>query len=361
MATTQAAILQNINLNAPPESVTRGGRARWWRRTGTRRGRGFRYEWPDGRPVTDEAALERIRTLAVPPAWREVRVSPSPRGALQAIGLDAAGRVQRVYHASFIARQQLRKYEKVVRFGELLPALRRRTNEDIESEGLTKQKVLAVVVRLINDLYFRIGSEHSVRRYRTYGVTTLRNRHLDIEDGGRLVFRFTGKHQVRQRRVLVDEELATLMRDLKAVGGARLFEYTDEEGRVRAVRPRDVNEYIKAATSDEFSAKDFRTWGGSLLAAVKLAEARPSEDERESRRNVVRAVRQVAEHLGNTPAVCRSSYVHPAVFDSYRRGVTIEEFRPRRERRRVLGRQPEYQPEELALLKLLRAKPNGQS
>jgi len=357
MASVEAAIQTNVARGALAGSVTRDRRARWWRRTGSK-SRGFRYETADGRPVKDEAALERIRSLVIPPAWREVRISPSPRSALQAVGVDKMGRVQRIYHASFTAKRARRKYEKIERFGEALPALRRRTNEDIAREGLGKERVLAVVVRLINDLYFRVGSEESVRRYRTYGVTTLRNRHIEIKTRGRLVFKFTGKHHIKHRRILVDEELASLMRDIKAIGGAKLFEYVCEDGRVRAVTPRDVNEYIKAATSPEFSAKDFRTWGGTLLAASELAEMGCCREERQSKRNVVAAVRRVAERLGNTPSVCRSCYIHPAVLEAYARGKSIDEFRPRRARR-IQRQQPEYTVEEVALLKLLRARKNG--
>jgi DNA topoisomerase-1 len=357
MASVEAAIQQNIAPSALAGSVTRDRRANWWRRRGSK-SRGFRYETAAGRPVDDEAAVERIKSLAVPPAWDEVRISPSPRSPLQAIGVDQAGRVQRIYHPSFVARRARRKYEKIERFGAALPALRRQTNEDIARDGLGKERVLAVVVRLINDLYFRVGSEDSVKRYRTYGVTTLRNRHLEIKRGGRLVFKFTGKHHVKHRRILVDEELAALIRDIKAIGGSKLFEYIGEDGRVRAVTPRDVNEYIKAAAGEEFSAKDFRTWGGTLLAATELAEMGCGEEERESKRNLTAAVKRVAERLGNTPTVCRSCYIHPAVLEAYARGVSIEEFRPRRARR-IQRRQPEYSVEELALLKLLRAQKNG--
>src|ERR687890_1941104 len=340
MASVEAAIQQNVARGALAGSVTRDRRARWWRRTGSK-SRGFRYEAADGRPVEDEAALERIKSLVIPPAWREVRISPSPRGSLQAIGVDKAGRVQRIYHPSSVARRARRKYEKIERFGELLPALRRKTNEDIAREGMGKERVLAVVVRLINDLYFRVGSEESVRRYRTYGVTTLRNRHLEIKRGGRLFFKFVGKHHIKHRRILVDEELAALVRDIKAIGGAKLFEYVGEDGRVRAVTPRDVNEYIKSVTSPEFSAKDFRTWGGTLLAATELAEIGCCEDERRAKRNVVAAVKRVAEHLGNTPTVCRECYIHPAVVEAYLRGRSIEEFRPRRARS-LARSQPDY-------------------
>ena len=339
-------------------AVTLGARSRWLRRRGSK-SRGFWYEDARGRRVADSETIERIKSLAVPPAWREVRIAPGPRTRLQAIGIDRAGRVQRVYHPAFAARCQQLKYEKIIRFGEQLGRLRQRTNEDIAREGLPKERVLAVVVRLINDLYFRVGSEHSVTHYRTYGVTTLRNHHLEIKRGGRLVFQFTGKHHIRHRRILVDEELAALVRDIQSLRGRRLFQFYDEEQkRPRPVTPRDVNDYIKAATSPEFSAKDFRTWGGTLLCAVALADTGAAEDEREAKRNLVRAVRAVAEHLGNTPAVCRASYVHPAVFESYCRGTTLEEFRPRRERR-VARQQPDYLPEERALLKMLRAQSNG--
>lgn len=353
MSSAQVLIEQKTARSAV-ESVTHGARCRWWRRRGTKRS-GFRYEDCAGVRITDAAALERVKSLVIPPAWQEVRICPGPRGPLQAIGLDTSGRVQRIYHPAFAARQARRKYAKIERFGEQIKNLRRRTNEDIAREGLPRERVLAVVVRLINDLYFRVGSEESVVRYRTYGVTTLRNRHLEIKRGGRLVFSFVGKHHIKHRRILVDEELATLMRDIQSLSGKRLFQYWDAENkRPVCIKPRDVNDYIKAATTPEFSAKDFRTWGGTLLCAVELAELGKPEDDKQAKRNILHAVRAVAEHLGNTPAVCRSSYIHPAVIESYCRGVTLDEFRPRRERR--IGRQqPEYLPEERALLKLLRA------
>jgi DNA topoisomerase-1 len=358
VASTEAAVASKVE-RSPVEIVERGARVRWWRRQGSKR-RGFTYEDAAGRSITDETELERIRSLVIPPAWEHARISPSARSRIQAIGIDTSGRVQYIYHPQFAARQQRKKYEKIERFGEYLPALRRKTNEDIQLEGFPRERVLAVVVRLINDLYFRVGSEKSVARYRTYGVTTLRNRHLEIKRGGRLSFNFVGKHHIRHRVLHVDEELALLINDIKKIGGSKLFEYYDAEGKVRAIRPRDVNEYIKNATAPEFSAKDFRTWGGTLLAAIELAEIGKAEDEKQVKRNLVRAVKRVAERLGNTPTVCRGCYIHPKVLESYQQGVTLEEFRRRVERsiRRI---EPEYQPEELALLKLLRAQTNGKN
>jgi DNA topoisomerase-1 len=340
-------------------SLERGSRARWWRRRGSKE-RGFWYEDHKGQRITDETHLERIRSLVLPPAWKHVRISPSARSALQAVGVDKMGRIQYKYSALFAARQQQKKFKKIEHFGEHLPSLRRLTNEHIALEGFPRTRVLAIIIRLINDLYLRVGSEDSVKRYRTYGVTTLRNRHLEIKRGGELVFSFVGKHHIRHRRIIVDEELATIMRDLKALGGPKLFEYIGEDGRIHPVTPRDVNEYIKVATSPQFSAKDFRTWGGTLMAAMELAEMGKPENEKQARRNIVQAVKKVAEHLGNTPTVCRNCYVHPAIFDRYVKGLTLEEFRPKSQRyiRRL---QPEYEPEELALLKLFRAGTNGKA
>ena len=338
------------------EVVSRGTRARWWIRRGSKRR--FWYEDAKGQRIIAQEHLQRIKSLVIPPAWTNVRVAPSPRNRLQAVGLDKNGRIQYLYHPSYAARRQRKKFEKIERFGEQLPALRRKTNEDIATEGPSRERVLAVVIRLINELYFRVGSEESVKRYRTFGVTTLRNRHLEIKRDGKLIFSFKGKHQVHHRKVIVDKELAAVLQEIKAIGGARLFGYHDEEGRVRPIKPRDVNDYIKSATSEEFTAKDFRTWGGTLLTAVELAEIGHVEDEKQIKKNIVRAIKRVAEHLGNTPTVCRGSYVHPVVIDLYEQGTTLAEFRQRVERQ-IKRIEPEYEPEEKALISMLRKKDNG--
>lgn len=331
--------------------TSRGKLAKWWRRSGGKSRP--RYETADGARITDREIVERIKRLAIPPAWSDVRICPNPCGKLQAIGADAAGRVQRIYNPTFSAKQQRKKYAKIERFGENLPALRRQANRDIALDGLPRERVLAVIIRLINDLYFRIGSEESVKRYKTYGVTTLRNRHLEIGRGGKLQFNFVGKHHIRHRRLVVDAELATLMRDIKSLKGARLFNYLDEAGKVHPIRPQDVNNYIKTATGGAFSAKDFRTWGGTLLGATELAELGAPESERKAKTNLVRAVTRVAEHLGNTPAVCRSSYIHPTVLERYLAGHTLDDYVPGR-KRRISRNQPDYLPEEEALLRMLK-------
>lgn len=350
--TAQSKAAETTASKSLADIIARGVRARWWKRRGSKRN-GFWYEDAKGKRVTNEEDLARIKELVLPPAWKDVRVSPSPRSRLQAIGIDTKGRVQYRYHATYAASQQRKKYSKIESFGEYLPALRRASNEHIAQDGMTKERVLAVVVRLINELYFRVGSEESVARYHTYGVTTLRNKHLEIGRSGRLTFAFIGKHHIHHRRVIVDEELASVLRDIKALKGAKLFQYIGDDNKKHPITPRDVNEYIKAHTSEEFSAKDFRTWGGTLLAATELAELGAPVDEREANSNMVQAVKRVAARLGNTPTVCRSCYIHPTVEKLYLEGITLDQFRRRRERR-ISRLQPEYEIEESALLKMFR-------
>lgn len=335
--------------------VDRGARAKWWRRKGGK-SRGFWYVDANGAKIADEAQIERIKALVIPPAWREVRINPAAGGRLQAVGVDTTGRVQYLYHPKFAERRKRQKFAKIERFGEMLPKLRQATNRDIELEGWPKEKVLAIVIRLINDMYFRLGSEESVQQYKTYGVTTLRNRHMSVTPDGKVELRFVGKHHIPHRKLLVDRELAALLCEVKQIRGSHLFNYLDAEGKPRPITPHDVNAYIKAATGAEFSAKDFRTWGGTLLAAVELAEAGQAEDERKQKRTITQVTKKVAERLGNTATVCRESYIHPVVFDRYRQGITLSEFRKRAERAIRRRSQPEYEVEELALLDLFRAR-----
>jgi DNA topoisomerase I len=334
-------------------TITKGRRAKWWRRMGSKR-RGFWYVDGDGNRITDEDKLERIRSLVLPPAWKHVYVSPSPSSRLQAVGMDTRGRVQYRYHPKFAERQQKAKYSRIEEFGRYLPRLRQVTNQHIMMAGMPKEKVLAVMIRLINLLYFRVGTDQSEKHYRTYGITTLKNKHLTIKPNGELVFDFVGKSHVKHRKVLADADLAATMAEIKAIGRGKLFQYRDEEGRLRSVKPSDLNNYIKAATANCYSAKDFRTWGGTLAIAVRLAELGCSGDPKCIKKNIVRAVKDVAEMLGNTPSVCRSSYVHPTVLAAYENGLTLNEFRPRRQRR-ISRTQADYEPEEIALMRMFEA------
>ena len=336
------------------QKIEQGRRAKWWRRIGGK-SKGFAYLDADGRRITEESQLARIKSLVIPPAWKYVRVSPAASSKIQALGMDTSGRIQYRYHTGFAEKQQKKKFEKIERFGEYLPRLRKLTNEHIALEGFPREKVLAVVMRLINSLYIRVGTEESVKHYKTYGITTLQNRHLEIGRNGELVFSFVGKHHIRHRKVLVDEELSGVMRDLKALGSARkLFHYLDADGKPKPIKPKDVNDYLKTATAPEFSAKDFRTWGGSLLTAIELAEIGIAEEEKQIKQNICKAVKKVAEQLGNTPTVCRGSYIHPTIIKSYESGVTIDEFRPRKTRRINRIEAADYELEEKALIKMFR-------
>ena len=337
------------------ERIENGKQANWWRRKGSK-AKNFKYFDKDGKQITDENQLARIKALVIPPAWKSVRVSPFATSKLQAVGIDSNGRIQYSYHHKFTEKQSKKKFEKIEKFGEYLPNLRKITNEHISLDGLPREKVLALMTRLINSLYIRIGSEKSVKQYRTYGITTLQNRHLEVGKKGQLVFNFVGKHHIKHRKVLVDEEIAMIMKDLKAVGGARkLFNYLDEDGKAHPIKPKDINEYLKSVTAPEFSAKDFRTWGGTILAALALADLGKADEEKSLKKNILNAVKKVAEQLGNTPAVCRSSYIHPTVIKSYESGITLDQFSEKK-KRKIKRIQAEYEPEELALMKLFKVK-----
>jgi len=334
------------------ETIVKGRRIGWWQRKGSK-SRGFHYVDRKGARITDEDRLERIRAIVIPPAWTCVRISPFAGSGLQAVGMDTTGRPQYLYHTKFSERQQRKKFSKSLEFGRHLPRFRQTTNKHIALDGFPKEKVLAVMMRLINSLYIRVGAEKSAKHYRTYGITTLQNKHFSIGRRGELVFEFVGKHHIKHRKVLVDEELAGVMAELKSLGASRkLFNYLDEDGKPRPIKPSNINDYIKSATDATFSSKDFRTWGGTLLAAIKLAEIGKPESEREAKKNIVRAMKSVSDELGNTPAICRSSYVHPAVLSKYESGITLDDFRTRRTRR-IKRIEADYEPEEKALLRML--------
>jgi DNA topoisomerase-1 len=322
-----------------------------WRRK--RSGGGFRYFDARGKEITDAAAVERIESLAIPPAWKDVWIAPSSRGKLQATGVDRAGRRQYLYHPEFRAAQEQAKFDRLVKFAESLPDLRRAMAEHMERDDLDPDRVCAIAVSLINLGWFRIGSERYAKTYRTYGITTLTKRHVSIR-GSRIAFRYRGKQRIWVRTALVDEELADAMKELvKLPGGRRLFRY-EQDGEIYNLGARRLNEYIRTYLGEEFTGKDFRTWGGTLIAAISLAERGLAETETEAKRSVAAVMRMVGEKLGNTPAVARSSYVSPAVIEQYLDGRTLEDFRPRK-LRVVRARQTELDHEEQALLSLLRS------
>jgi DNA topoisomerase-1 len=327
------------------------GRRGGWRRLG--RPPRFRYVDTRDRPVHDDVQLDRIASLAIPPAWRDVWISPSPRARLQATGLDRAGRRQYLYHPAYRNAQERAKFDRLVRFGELLPGLREHVTRHFELGPYHPDWTCAVAVTLINRAWFRVGSERYARSARTYGVTTLYKRHATVR-GERVTFAFPGKGRSRVRTTLVDDELADAVRALLELrGGARLLRF-ERDGDPANLTASALNEYLAEHLGEGFTAKDFRTWGGTLTAAIALAEYGPSDSDAEQRRVLAAVMRRVGDELGNTAAVARSSYVSPAVVEQYRRGTTLDDFRPRR-LRRVTARQLGLDAEERALVSLLRS------
>jgi DNA topoisomerase I len=324
----------------------RGG----WRRRG-RKSR-FHYEDSRGRRVTDEEALERIAGLAIPPAWKDVWISPNARAKLQATGVDAAGRRQYLYHAAFRAEQERKKFERLVSFGEQLPSLRRGMVSHLRLDPFERDWTSAVALSFVNRTWFRVGSERHARATRTYGVTTLHKRHASVR-GDRVKFRFRGKHRVLVRTTIADAVLADAIRELLDYpGGSRLFRY--ENGRGSALLTASIlNDYVREHMGDGFTTKDFRTWGGTLAAALALAEHEPPSSPSDERRILAAVMRRVGDELGNTAAVARSSYVSPAVVELWKKGRVIEGTRTR-EPAAINSRTRTLLPEEKALLRLLR-------
>ena len=275
----------------------------------------FRYVRANGSRVQDARTLERIRALAVPPGWTDVHIAVSARAEVQAWGLDVKGRKQYRYHPRAVERGQLRKYYRVRELAKDLPTIRERIRRDAASRTPSRRAVAAAVVRLISESFFRVGGERYQQENGTFGVATLRKRHVRVEKGC-AVFEFIGKRGVAQWKVVANPELARLVKRQLTSPGTRLFRYR-EDGRWHDLTARDVNEYLHDTLGLAFSAKDFRTWGGTLRAATVLAELGPAKSLTEARRNVVTAMRLVASELGNTPAICRASYVHPMVIARY--------------------------------------------
>lgn len=293
--------------------------------TRRRCGRGWSYRDPHGRLVRDRSTLERIRRLAVPPAWRDVWISPDPDGHLQATGRDARGRKQYRYHPCWRVVRDETKYEQTIAFGQALPKIRRRVDRDLRLRGLNREKVVACVIRLLDVTYMRVGNEDYARENRSYGLSTLRNRHVDVH-GQTITLRFTGKSGKVHQVELEDPRAARIVRRCQDLPGAQLFEYVDESGRVQPVRSDDVNAYLQEASGGPFTAKTFRTWAGTVLAAAELISRGAPQSQTEGSRQVVEAVDAVAAELGNTRAVCRRSYVHPDVIEAHLDGTLTAEL-----------------------------------
>jgi DNA topoisomerase-1 len=291
-----------------------------------RQGEGFVYVGPDGAPVADERALARIKALVIPPAWEEVWISPDARGHLQATGRDARGRKQYRYHPRWRELRDETKYHRMIAFGHALPKIRARVQSDMAKRGLPREKVLAAVVRLLETTLIRVGNEEYARVNKSFGLTTLRDRHAAFE-GTTLSFVFRAKHGIKRRVRLRDRQLARIVKACRDIPGQELFQYVDEDGSHHPIDSGDVNAYLQEITGEHFTAKDFRTWAGTVLAAMALQEFETFDSQAAAKRNLTRAIEHVASHLGNTPAICRKCYVHPHVQQGYLDGELVAQIK----------------------------------
>jgi DNA topoisomerase I len=283
---------------------------------------GFDYRFPNGELVRDIETLKRIRSLVIPPAWTPVWICPYPNGHIQAIGRDKRGRKQYRYHPRWREVRDESKYGKMLIFGRVLPAIRERVNADLRRHGLARERVLAAVVRLMEMTLFRVGNTEYAKANKSYGLTTLRHRHVEIE-GNHIHLSFRGKHGLRHETDINDRRLARIVKDCRDLPGYELFQYIDQEGNRHTIDSADVNDYLREISGEEITAKDFRTWAATNLAALALQEFELFDTEAKKKRAVVRAIEKVAKHLGNTPAICRRCYIHPAIFDGYLDGTLL--------------------------------------
>ena len=290
----------------------------------------FEYFDLDGKPIRDEQRLLRIRRLAIPPAYTDVWISPTANGHIQATGRDARGRKQYRYHERWREIRDENKYEKVAVFGQALPKIRKRVDEDLGLPGLPRHKVLATIVQLLERTFIRVGNEEYARDNKSFGLTTLKDRHVDIK-GSKLSFRFRGKSGIKHEVDIKDLRIARIVSKLQDLPGQDLFQFIDEEGKTSDITSQDVNDYLREITGEEFSAKDFRTWGGTVLAAMALNHLGKFETKKEAKAKIKEAVTAVSKVLGNTPTICRKCYVHPAVFETYLSGDAIEGLKKKTE------------------------------
>jgi DNA topoisomerase-1 len=324
------------------------------RRLGSKE-KGFFYRYPGtGDIVREERVLARIENLKVPPAWQDARIARSPSAKVQAIGYDSAGRLQYLYHPKYRQRKEREKFERIVRFSEALPEMRRITSNHLRHKYLDRQKVLATMARLMNAAYFRVGEERYAKKNKTYGIATLRRKHLSIE-GDTLIFEYTGKWGQQQRKVVTDARLRRVVEECVELPGYEVFKYYDDAGEIRDVKSRDLSAYVKEIMGDEFTPKDFRTWAGTLFAAVKLAELGATEDPQRAEKNVLAAMDDVAKRLGNTRDIARASYISPRVIDHYMEGSVIAYYGEKLEEV-IVAEQEDLTEGERALLELLNKK-----
>ncbi len=317
-------------------------------------GEGFRYLDAKGEPVEDEATLKRIKSLVIPPAWTDVWICSQANGHLQATGRDARGRKQYRYHPKWRNVRDEVKYERMINFGKALPTIRAEVDKALKQPGLPREKMLATIVYLLEATMMRVGNEEYARTNKSFGLTTLRNRHVKV-DGSDVEFKFRGKSGVYHKIHVHDRRLARIIRSTRDLPGQELFQYIDEDGETHSIDSSDVNEYLRTITGEDYTAKDFRTWSGTVLAALALQEFEKFDSETQAKKNIVRAIESVAEKLGNTPSICRKCYVHPAVLESYLEGSVVEAMRERTEQH-LSEDLHALQPEEAAVLAMLQQR-----
>lgn len=322
----------------------------WWNRTGN--GKRVRYIGVDGKSLRGESTMKRIEQMRIPPAWTNVHISPDPDRKVQAFGFDAAGRKQYIYSTRHVQKRDTRKWSRLKRVSAALPLIRDKTNDHLKRPVLDREKVHATVVRLICRAYFRAGSERYAVENKTFGISTLRKKHVEIR-GHNLVFNYIGKRSIDQRQFVADTPLVEIIEQLLSLPGERLFQYLDENDYLKPVTAQSVNRYLKEVVGDKITSKDLRTFGGTVRAATILADIGPASTQPEVKRNLALACKLVSLDLGNTPTICKKAYIHPAVLDEYARaGRTVSNMR--RSRRRVSAIEPiEYYPEEAALIRFL--------
>jgi DNA topoisomerase-1 len=325
-----------------------------------KRGRAFAYVDSRGKPVKS-GDLARIRALVIPPAWTTVWVCPDPRGHLQATGRDARGRKQYRYHPKWREVRDGTKYGRMIQFGRALPIIRKRTDADLRRPGLPREKVLAAVVKLLEKTFIRVGNDEYARTNRSFGLTTMRDGHVKVT-GSKVRFIFRGKSGVEHELELDDRRLAKIVKQCRDLPGQELFQYRNEHGDVVDIGSADVNEYLKQLTGEDFTSKDFRTWAGTVLAATLLRDYEAVDSEARAKKNIVSAIEQVAKRLGNTRAVCRKCYVHPAVIDAYLDGSMLKTVAQRAGRAaRAIGRMTESEAVVLGLLQRRLAKASART
>jgi DNA topoisomerase-1 len=319
-----------------------------------RSGNRFIYIGLDGRPIRDPDELRRFAALAIPPAWTDVWICPIPNGHLQATGRDARQRKQYRYHPRWRAVRDETKYGRMIAFGAVLPQIRSRVAADLNLPGLPRQKVLATVVRLLETTLIRVGNEEYAQNNGSFGLTTMRDRHVAI-DKKTVRFGFRGKSGIHHTIDLTDRRLARVIQKCRDLPGQDLFQYLDDDGKPQSIESADVNAYLRVIAGEEFTAKDFRTWAGTVLAALALREFEAFDSKTQAKKNIVQAIERVAQRLGNTPSVCRKCYVHPEIIDAYLDGSMLETLKQRAEQEMATGLDA-LQPEEAAVLALLQQR-----